>query len=86
MKKLQKIEKGDFVESNYRSRWKGIVLKSVPYKLNFPIQSTGYICTILIIKDGNGHLPRRRIVRNLNQDWLTKIEKIDISHINKDWF
>ena len=86
MEKLQKIEKGDFVESNYRSRWQGVVLESVPYKLNYPVKSTGYVCTILILKDGNGKLPRRRIVRHLNQDWLTKINEFDTSHINKDWF
>jgi len=86
MKKLQRIEKGDFVKSNYRSRWKGVVLKSINYKLNFPRKCEGYVCTILILKDGNGNLPRRRIIRHLNQDWLSKTEPFNIEHINKDWF
>ena len=86
LKAKQTIHVGESVQSNYSSRWKGIVLKTADYKINYPKIETGYVCSILILKDQNGNVPTRRIVRHLNQNWLTKIEALNIENVNKDWF
>jgi hypothetical protein len=70
-----------FVKSKFRSPWKGVVIDIVKRrnKLN-PL----YIC--LIVKDRNGNIPRKRILKTLDSDWLIEISSFDITNINNEWF
>lgn len=69
-----------FVESRYRARWSGVVLAEKKRKKYNPL----YL--ILIVKDSSGNTPRKRILKILDSGWTVKIDEIDLTNINKDWF
>ena len=69
-----------FVKSKYLSPWSGVVID----KKNRTGINPLYL--ILVLKDKNGNIPRKRIIKTLDSDWTIEIEKFDISNINRDWF
>lgn len=69
-----------FVISHYDSPWIGIVLD---YKKRTNNKS---FLLVLVLKDKNCNLPRKRILKILDESWTREIPPFDISHVNKDWF
>lgn len=69
-----------FVKSKYASAWSGVVVDKK--------HRTGYndLYMILVLKDKNGNIPRKRIIKTLDSAWTIEIDKFDISNINEDWF
>lgn len=88
---LTDMKVGTFVRSEFRSRWEGVVIKVETGRCK-KWANGGYYssvtytdCTVLILRDKNGNVPHRRIIKYLDAGWLTEIPSIDMSHINKDW-
>lgn len=75
-----------FVKSNYLSKWKGIVLSEYDIRSSYPKRYNGIGYRVLILLDRNGNKMNRRIIKNYNKDWFSKISPFDISWVNKDWF
>ena len=69
-----------FVKSHYSARWKGVVID----KKN----RTGYspLYLILVLKDSNGNIPRKRMVKILDSGWTTEINRINLDGVNTRWF
>jgi len=78
--KKGKLYTGDFVKSHFRSRWVGVILDG---NLQHPY-STSVLCLIII--DGAGNKPRKRILKRLSPFWLTKVKPVNIKSYNTDWF
>ena len=74
-----------FVQSNYRAKWKGIVLSTYPIRSSFPRAYNGVGYVVLVLVSANGQRMRKRLIRKLNKDWLTEIKPFDIEWVNKDW-
>lgn len=68
-----------FVQSKYKSNWKGVVLKVINRENLEPL------FVVLILKDRLGNKPRKRILKKYSSFWFIKIKEIDISNYNKDW-
>jgi len=68
-----------FVKSKYSSHWSGVVIDKK--------KRTGInpLYLILVLKDKNGNIPRKRIIKTLDSSWTIEIDKFDISNINQDW-
>jgi len=76
-----------FVESKYRSRWKGVIIDEKPHK--YKIRNKKYdikLYMVLILFTPSGHIQRKRIIRRTNSLWCKEIEQLDVSGINPDWF
>lgn len=69
-----------FVKSRYAAPWVGVVLDSLPRRGQHDL----YL--ILVVKDGSGKTPRKRILKVLDASWTSVTQKIDLSNINPDWF
>jgi hypothetical protein len=69
-----------FVKSKYKSRWKGVIIDKQ--------HRTGFddLYLVLVLKDKNGNVPRKRTIKRIADNWTEEINKFDISNINKDWF
>jgi hypothetical protein len=72
--------KYEFVQSHYRSRWKGVILAREKRK------DHGDLLTILILLDRTNNPVRRRMLTRLNERWTTACSAIDVTSINPDWF
>lgn len=70
------MKKGDFVMSYHKSCWTGIILYSFPAGTHL----------VLVIKDRNGHRPRKRIAHIRSGLKLKLVEPVDITDINLRWF
>lgn len=70
----------DFVASRHKSPFIGVVLDRK--KRN----GVGDLLSILVVKDRRGNIPRKRIMKVLDEAWTKEVLPFDISHINKDWF
>ena len=70
----------EFVRSNYRARWYGLVLSRQARK--------GYsdLLTILVLRDKAGRLMKRRTVVTLDERWTIPIPAMDLAEINKEWY
>jgi hypothetical protein len=72
--------KYNFVKSKYKSPWVGVIIDKK--------HRTGMndLYLILVLKDRNGNIPRKRMLKTLDSFWITEVDSFDISNINKDWF
>lgn len=79
-RRQKRFFKDDFVNSTYRGRWSGIILKIT--------ERSEYedLAMVLLLKDRNGNTPRKRVIKTLSVGWLTKIKPFDITNINPDWY
>jgi hypothetical protein len=66
------------VKSHYASNWTGIILDS------FPRRKTGDLLLILVIKDRNGTPLKKRLIKILDEAWVTRIGEMNVE-IRPDW-
>lgn len=78
------FSRGDFVQCNYRARWKGIItsIEKVKNTLN---NKTYTVCEILMLKDRCGRLTIKRKVMRRGSGWLTKIEPFKLTQRQVQW-
>jgi hypothetical protein len=74
------IKVNDFVQSEYRAPWKGLVLSTIARP------SSSNMTLILIVRDSKNNRPRKRILKYLDSAWVKHIKPFDISNIPKEWF
>lgn len=69
-----------FIRCHYRSRWEGMVIDWQKRKDIAPL------FLVMVLRDKNGAVPRKRMFKLLDASWAEAINKIDTSGINPDWF
>lgn len=75
---------GDFVQCNYRARWKGVVV-SVEKVKNSINNKTYTVCEVLMLKDRCGRLTTKRHVMRRGDGWLEKVDEFNITQRQLQW-
>ena len=73
-----------FVRSHYRSTWTGAVLRRIAREHDG--RRIGDLLTVVIVLDGHGNRPRRKIVQTIDASWTTPAIDVDVSWVNPDWW
>lgn len=74
------VEGCKFVKSRYRARWSGVV---VDFKRRTGMSS---LYLIIVLRDSRGNIPRKRIIKVLDELWTIEIGKMDLTNVNEEWF
>lgn len=69
-----------FIKSNYHRRWVGIVLHSQKREGITPL------LRVLVIRTATGHIPRKRMLKTLDEGWVEDVPAVSLDGINRDWF
>jgi hypothetical protein len=73
IEKLVAFHKYKFVKSHYRRAWTGIVIDRRKR------HGQGDLLLILVVRDRNGNVPRKRLIKILDEAWITYVPAVDIS-------
>ena len=46
----------------------------------------GDLLLILVVRDRNGNVPRKRMIKILDEAWITYVPAVDITDTNPHWF
>ena len=81
------MKKGDYVKSNFRAKWKGVILdikKGTKSKGRFAKKSAD-IASCLVVRHADGRTPEDRVVMEISTHWLAPIEKFE-TNLPEGWF
>ena len=77
------FSRGDFVQCNYRARWKGIII-SVEKMKDFD-NKIHTVCEVLMLKDRCGRETTKGNVMRRGSGWLTEVEPFTVSKKQLNW-
>ncbi|QFR59825.1 hypothetical protein VOWphi5012_041 [Vibrio phage phi50-12] len=71
-----KFRVGDYVQSNYNARWKGIVLEVTKRgRCSVTNRKLNPLVKVQVLLNSNGHPPKERTVNTYDSGCFTKINK-----------